>query len=82
MNALFEALETADTDGVLLSGVIAPAPLGLAFSRLEIGTLLLGTLIVVTTAGDGRATWLKGIQLLAVYLVIAASVHWLPVVAP
>ncbi len=67
---------------VLLSNVIAPAPLGLAFSRLEIGTLLLGTLIVVTTAGDGRATWFKGIQLLAVYLVIAASVYWLPVVAP
>jgi Ca2+:H+ antiporter len=67
---------------VLLSGVIAPTPLSLAFSRLEIGTLLLGTLIVVTTAGDGRATWFKGIQLLAVYLVIAGSVYWLPVVAP
>jgi len=39
VNALFKALEPADTDGVLLSGVIAPAPLGLAFSRLEIGTL-------------------------------------------
>jgi len=37
---------------------------------------------VVTTAGDGRATWLKGIRLLAVYLIIAASVYWLPVVAP
>jgi Ca2+:H+ antiporter len=67
---------------VLLSGVIAPAPLGLAFSRLEIGTLLLGTLIVVTTAGDGRATWFKGIQLLAVYFVIAGAVYWLPIVAP
>jgi Ca2+:H+ antiporter len=67
---------------VLLSGVIAPAALGLAFSRLEIGTLLLGTLIVVTTSGDGRATWFKGVQLLAVYLVIAGSVYWMPVVAP
>lgn len=67
---------------VLLSLAIAPAPLSLAFSRLEIGTLLLGTLIVVTTAGDGQATWFKGIQLIAVYLVIAASVYWLPVVAP
>jgi Ca2+/H+ antiporter len=37
---------------------------------------------VVTTAGDGQATWFKGIQLIAVYLVIAASVYWLPVVAP
>jgi Ca2+:H+ antiporter len=67
---------------VLLSMAIAPEPMSLAFSRLEIGTLLLGTLIVVTTAGDGQATWFKGIQLVAVYLVIAASVYWLPVAAP
>ncbi len=67
---------------VLLSGVITPVSLDLAFSRLEIGTLLLGTLIVVTTAGDGRATWFKGVQLLAVYLIIAGSVYWMPVVAP
>jgi Ca2+:H+ antiporter len=67
---------------VLLSGVVAPAPLDLAFSRLELGTLLFGTLIVVTTAGDGRATWFKGVQLLAVYLIIAASVYWMPVSAP
>jgi Ca2+:H+ antiporter len=60
---------------VLLSGVIAPAPLNLAFNRLEIGALLLATLIVVTTSGDGRATWFKGVQLLAVYLIIAASVY-------
>jgi Ca2+:H+ antiporter len=67
---------------VLLSAMVAPAPLNLAFSRLEIGTLLLGTLIVVTTAGDGRATWFKGVQLLAVYLIIAASVYWMPIVTP
>jgi Ca2+:H+ antiporter len=67
---------------VLLSGLIAPAALGLAFSRLEIGTLLLGTLIVVTTSGDGRATWFKGVQLLAVYVVIAGSIYWMPAVAP
>jgi Ca2+:H+ antiporter len=67
---------------VLLSLAIAPAPMSLAFSRLEIGTLLLGTLIVVTTAGDGQATWFKGVQLIAVYLIIAASVYWLPIVAP
>jgi Ca2+:H+ antiporter len=64
---------------VLLSGLFAPSPLSLQFTRLEIGGLLIGTLIVVTTAGDGQATWFKGVQLLAVYLVIAASVYWLPV---
>jgi Ca2+:H+ antiporter len=66
---------------VLLSGLIA-TPLNLAFSRLEIGTLLLGTLIVVTTSGDGRATWFKGVQLLAVYVIIAGSVYSMPAVAP
>ena len=67
---------------VLASGVIAPATLGLEFTRLEIGALLLGTLIVATTAPDGRATWFKGVQLLAVYLVIAAAVYWMPGAAP
>jgi Ca2+:H+ antiporter len=67
---------------VLLSGLIAPTPLDLAFNRLEIGALLLGTLIVITTANDGRATWFKGVQLLAVYLIIAASVYWMPAGGP
>ena len=67
---------------VLVSALIAPAPLTLAFSRLEIGMLLLGTLIVVTTANDGRATWFKGVQLLAVYAIIAASIYWMPSAAP
>jgi Ca2+:H+ antiporter len=67
---------------VLLSAVIAPTTLGLDFNRLEIGTLLLGALIVATTSVDGVATWFKGVQLIAVYLVIAASVYWMPVVAP
>ena len=67
---------------VLLSALIAPVPLGLAFNRLEIGVLLLGTLIMVTTAGDGQATWFKGVQMLMVYLIIAWSVYWLPIAAP
>jgi len=67
---------------VLASVVIAPVPLGLAFTRLEIGALLVGTLIVVTTSGDGQATWFKGVQLLAVYLIIAGSVYLLPAVSP
>ncbi|HEU5195857.1 MAG TPA: calcium/proton exchanger [Methylomirabilota bacterium] len=67
---------------VLASGLIAATPLNLGFTRLEIGALMLGTLIVATTSGDGQATWFKGVQLLAVYLIIAASVYWMPPVAP
>jgi Ca2+:H+ antiporter len=67
---------------VLVSGLVGSTTLGLSFSRLEIGTLLIATLIVVTTSNDGRATWFKGVQLVAVYLVIAASVYWMPATAP
>ena len=67
---------------VLLSGAIAAAPLSLAFTRLEIGALLLATLIVATTVGNGRVTWFTGVQLLAVYLIIAASVYGIPGVTP
>jgi Ca2+:H+ antiporter len=67
---------------VLLSGLFFSTPLSLGFSRLEIGVLLLGTLIVVTTSNDGRATWFKGVQLLAVYAIIAGSLYWMPAVAP
>lgn len=65
-----------------MSSLIAPTSLSLAFTRLEIGALLLGALIVVTTSGDGRATWFKGVQLLAVYLIIAGSIYLMPVVTP
>jgi Ca2+:H+ antiporter len=70
------------TPVLVLVSELMTTPLHLAFSRLEIGTLLLGTLIVVTTSGDGRATWFKGVQLLAVYLIIAGSVYFMPAVAP
>src|SRR5262249_3471606 len=67
---------------VLLSGLVGPTTPGLALNRPEVGALLIATLIVVTTSNDGRATWFNGVQLLAVYLVIAASVYWMPVAAP
>lgn len=62
----------------LVSMVMAPVPMALAFSRLEILLLFLGALVVTTTSGDGRATWFKGVQFLTVYLIIAATVYLLP----
>jgi Ca2+:H+ antiporter len=66
----------------LVSGLFAPEPLALSFSRLEIGLLFMGVLIGVVVASDGQATWFKGVQLIAVYLVIAASLYLLPELAP
>jgi Ca2+:H+ antiporter len=66
---------------VLLSGVIAPQPLELSFSRAEIGTLFLGVLIGTIVAGDGRSHWYKGVQLMLVYAMIAILFYFLPEVA-
>ena len=63
---------------VLSSRLIAPEPLTLGFSRLEIGALLMGVLIGGTVAGDGRSNWYKGVQLVAFYLILAAMFYLIP----
>jgi Ca2+:H+ antiporter len=41
-------------------------------------TVLLSVLITGQVAGDGRSDWLKGVQLLAVYLVLGLTFFFLP----
>ena len=63
---------------VLLSHFIGPEPLSLSFSRVEVGALFFGVLIGITVAGDGRANWFKGVQLVGFYLILAALFYLLP----
>ncbi len=62
----------------LASGLIAPQPLELSFSRAELGTLFLGVLVAAIVAGDGRSNWYKGVQLMLVYVMIALLFYFLP----
>ena len=63
---------------VLLSHFIAPAAMDLRFAGGLTLTLFLSVLITGQIAGDGRSDWLKGVQLLAVYLLLAVSFFFLP----
>jgi len=63
---------------VFASGVIAPQPLELSFSRAELGTLFLGVLVGTIVAGDGRSNWYKGVQLVLMYVMIAILFYFLP----
>jgi Ca2+:H+ antiporter len=63
---------------VLASYFIAPQPLELSFTRAEVGALFMAALIGTVVAGNGRSNWYKGVQLVAVYLIIALMFYFIP----
>lgn len=64
---------------VLLSLVIAPAPLTLAFTAVEIFLVLAATLVAAILIVDGKSTWFTGVQLIAMYMIMAVTVFAIPV---
>ena len=63
---------------VLASLFIGPTTMDLAFPAGLVMMVLLSALITAQVAGYGRADWLKGVQLLAVYLIFALTFFFLP----
>jgi Ca2+:H+ antiporter len=64
---------------VLLSYAIAAQPMDLAFSGGLVLSVLLSAVVLGQVAGDGRSDWLKGVQLLAVYLILGLAFFFLPI---
>ena len=63
---------------VLASLILGPAPMDLVFSKGLVLAMFLAILITGQVAGDGRSDWLKGIQLLAVYLILGLAFFLAP----
>jgi Ca2+:H+ antiporter len=63
---------------VLASYFISAAPMDLVFSSGLVLSMLLAVLITGQVAGDGRSDWLKGVQLLAVYLILGLAYFFTP----
>jgi Ca2+:H+ antiporter len=63
---------------VLVSLVFGPTPMVLALPVALVLTVLLSVLILGQVAGDGRSDWLKGMRLLAVYLVLGLTFFFVP----
>jgi Ca2+:H+ antiporter len=63
---------------VLASLFLGPAPMDLVFSGGLVLAVLLAVLITGQLAGDGRSDWLKGVQLLAVYLILGLAFFFVP----
>src|SRR5262245_38392213 len=58
---------------VLVSFFIGPGPTPLVFNGFELGAVLLAIVIANFTTQDGESTWFEGVQLLAVYLILAIT---------
>ena len=56
-------------------------PLDLLFTPFEILAVALGTAIFAYLVMDGETNWYEGIQLLAVYAIIAVALYFLPATA-
>ena len=68
---------------VLVSLFLGPRPMDLAFPAGLVLIMLLAVLITGQVAADGRSDWLKGVQLLAVYVVLGLTFFFMPsVLAP
>ncbi len=58
---------------MLVSLVLGPSPMDLAFPAGLVLIVLLSVLITGQIANDGRSDWLKSVQLLAVYAVLGLT---------
>jgi Ca2+:H+ antiporter len=58
-------------------GVLLGRPMNLVFTSFEVITLGLSSLIVTVIALDGESHWFEGVQLLAVYALVAIAVWFI-----
>ena len=62
---------------LVLAGVLMGQPLSLLFTPLEVVALGIATVVVSIITLDGESHWFEGVQLLALYAMIAAAAFFL-----
>jgi Ca2+:H+ antiporter len=58
---------------VLLSFLFGPAPMPLVFNGFELAAIVFAILIADRVTAEGESNWFEGVQLLAVYVVVALA---------
>lgn len=81
-NKMDVALEIAIGSSLQIILFVAPVliflsllftPMSIVFNEFELIGLIVAVLIANRVSNDGESNWLEGVQLLAVYLIVAAS---------
>ena len=65
---------------VIISMLMGVAPLTLVVTPLLAGAVGLSAILAAVIVFDGESNWLEGLALIGLYLIIAASVWWGPVI--
>jgi Ca2+:H+ antiporter len=63
---------------VLASLIVGSRPMNLLFGKGLVLAVFVAVVITGQIAGDGRSDWLKGVQLLAVYLILGIAFFLTP----
>ena len=63
---------------VFSSRFLGPRPMDLVFTPAEVLAVFVAVLITGQIAADGKSNWIEGVQLLAVYLILALVFYLLP----
>jgi Ca2+:H+ antiporter len=58
---------------VLVSFFLGPHPMGMVFNGFELAAVLLAAIVANQVTQEGESTWYEGVQLLALYLVLAIA---------
>ena len=61
---------------VLCSFFIGPGPMPLVFNGFELAGVLFAVMIAHYVTAEGRSNWFEGVQLLAVYLILAVAFYY------
>jgi Ca2+:H+ antiporter len=64
---------------VFLSYALAPRPMDLIFTPLEVVAVIASAGVMALCANDGESHWMEGVQLLAVYVILGIAFFFLPV---
>ena len=62
---------------LVLAGVLIGQPMNLVFTTFEVVTLAVSTIVVSMITLDGESHWFEGVQLLALYAMVAAAAYFL-----
>ncbi len=64
---------------VFLSYLLGPSPVNLLFTTFEVVAVVLSVGIIALISQDGESNWMEGVQLVAVYFILAIAFFFLPI---